>query len=440
MPTEETLIQPREATDPFLARPSAAEIAADVRSLLAAGHLGPDTPAVLVHDLDRLIERLDALERAFPAGTLHAVAVKAQPLVEVLRVVVERGCGLEAASWEEVSLAVAAGCPPERIVYDSPAKTPRDLERALALGVHVNADNPDELARIGAALAENPRSRSTFGLRVNPCVGEGTIAAVSVGGSRSRFGVPIPDDPSPAVEAFRRHPWLTGLHVHVGSQGMSLDHLAEGTRRAVRIADAIDTALGPGRVATLDIGGGLPTTYRSHAPAPGLSPWIAKLREVPELWTGRHRLVTELGRALHASCGWAVSRVEYVRSIGGTPAAVLHVGADLLLRTAYRPEDWSHEALALDAAGHEKPGSTPTTLLGPLCFAGDVVARDAPLPALAPGDHVVLRDTGAYTLSMWSRHCSRGIPPVLGRRDGAWLVLREGEAPDDVVRFWSRRR
>ncbi len=49
-------------------------------------------------------------------GTLQALAIKANPLVEVLRQAVECGAGLEAASWEEVQIARAAGCDPSGIV------------------------------------------------------------------------------------------------------------------------------------------------------------------------------------------------------------------------------------------------------------------------------------------------------------------------------------
>ncbi|MEM6925648.1 MAG: diaminopimelate decarboxylase, partial [Myxococcota bacterium] len=135
--------------------------------------------AVLFHDLDRLGSRIDELVGTFPDDTLHAVAIKANPLVELLKVVVARGAGLEAASFEEVTLALAAGCAPDRIVYDSPAKTVAELDRALELGLWINADSPAELRRLAELGA--PRA-ARVGLRVNPGVGSGAIAATSTVG------------------------------------------------------------------------------------------------------------------------------------------------------------------------------------------------------------------------------------------------------------------
>jgi diaminopimelate decarboxylase len=133
--------------------------------------------------------------------------------------------------------------------------------------------------------------------------------------------------------------------------------------------------------------------------------------------------------------------VEYVKRSGGDRLAVIHLGADFMLRRAYRPDEWHHDIAVLDAEGRPKHGlPEPVNVVGPLCFAGDVLARGVMLPAVAPGDFVILRDVGAYTLGMWSRHCSRGLPLVLGHDGDRLVVLKARETPADVVAFWSRDR
>ncbi|MCB9755880.1 MAG: diaminopimelate decarboxylase [Myxococcales bacterium] len=396
--------------------------------------------AVVVHDLERMRARVRELTRRFPPGTLHAIAVKANPLVAVLRAAVEVGAGLECASLEEVHLALAAGCPPDKIVFDSPAKTLEELEFGLARGLHLNLDNFDELARVDALRGRLPAAPGVVGLRINPGVSAGAIAITSVGSRGSRFGVALASERGAILDAFRRRPWLTGLHVHVGSQGCSIEQLTDAAARTHALADAIDAELGRDQVRALDLGGGLPTAYLASDAPPSLADYTRALAErVPALMSGARRLVTEFGRAVQAGCGLAISRVEYVKPADGGELAVLHLGADFLMRAVYHPQDWRHEFIALDASGRRKHGpSRPVTLLGPLCFGGDVIARAVELPALTPGDLIAIRDVGAYTLSLWSRHCNRGLPRVLGlERDGAFTVLRERERPEDVVSFWS---
>lgn len=417
-------------------RTSIAGASSVLRAALGEGLL-EGAHAALFHDTGRVRARLGELRALFPPGTLHAVAIKANPLVELLRVMVGEGAGLEAASFEEVELALAAGCPPERLVYDSPAKTTAEIERALALGVHLNADNFVEIERI--ARAWSPASRSVVGLRVNPLVGAGSISITSVASRSSKFGVPI-DAEEEILAAFAAHPFLTALHVHVGSQGMPLERLTAGVARVWALGEAIERRVGPGRIAVFDLGGGLPVAYREADRVPSLGDYVGALREaVPGLFSTRKRLITEFGRAIHATAGWAASRVEYVKQAGEERQAVIHLGADLLVRRAYLPEEWHHDLEVLDAAGRPKEGPRERwTVVGPLCFAGDVVSRGALLPPIEPGDFVVIHDVGAYTLSMWSRHCSRALPLVIGYDGAALSVLKERETAARVVSFWSR--
>ena len=72
------------------------------------------------------------------------------------------------------------------------------------------------------------------------------------------------------------------------------------------------------------------------------------------------------------------------------------------------------------------------------------MATAALLPRADVGDHIVVLDTGAYTLSMHSRYNSRCSPAVYGftagtvRGGGVRLArLRGREALADVLRFWN---
>ena len=165
--------------------------------------VGTEDTAVIFHDLGRTVARVRALTDAFPETALHAVAVKANPLLGVLRRIVGCGAGLEAASIEEAHLALAAGCPPERTVFDSPAKTPDELAFALQTGIHVNADDLKEIERIDRIRA-SVQTRSRIGLRINPEVGAGSIAATSVAAPHSRFGVPLERATDAIVDFFLR--------------------------------------------------------------------------------------------------------------------------------------------------------------------------------------------------------------------------------------------
>ena len=401
--------------------------------------------AVIFYDLSLIESRVRTLQSLFPANTNHAIAIKANPLGGVLRRLASFGTGLEAASLPELYLALNAGVSPNKIVFDSPAKTRQELKFALDKGCMVNADNLDELQRIDDILQTLPTSSATVGIRINPQVGMGKIASTSVAGYYSKFGVPLSENREELIACYLRYPWLSGIHCHIGSQGVSIDMLVSGARALTAFIEEIEEALITSgqtrRITHIDIGGGFPVTYHREDPPLNIADYVTALQQFDTLFAPEVQLTTEFGRWINANAGWTVSQVEYVKHDGDKKTAMIHVGADMFLRECYRPEDWHHEVTVLDALGQVKKGSDNTlyTLAGPLCFSGDMIARDIPLPVTEENDHILIEDTGAYTLAMWSRYNSRQIPKVVGyeTKDGSFSVLRERESPQCLIDFWG---
>ena len=77
----------------------------------------------------------------------------------------------------------------------------------------------------------------------------------------------------------------------------------------------------------------------------------------------------------------------------------------------------------------------PVTVVGRHCEAGDVLARDVPLPEdTRPGDLLVVPGTGAYNHSMASNYNLVGRPPVVAVRDGSARLLLRRETQSDLLR------
>ena len=117
-----------------------------------------------------------------------------------------------------------------------------------------------------------------------------------------------------------------------------------------------------------------------------------------------------------------------------------HAGADLFLRECYHPADWYHEISVVDKTGQLKTGTVRNNYIiaGPLCFAGDIIAKDVTLPEVNEDDYILIHDAGAYTLSMWSRYNSRQVPKVIGySATSSFEILKERESKEAVLKFWS---
>ncbi|OSX70072.1 hypothetical protein BU14_0930s0004 [Porphyra umbilicalis] len=430
-----------------------------------AGEVGDDPPVALFFDLTAFRRNCEKLRAAFPPSTLHAFAVKANPVVAVVKAAAEAGMGAEVASIGEAHVALAAGVPPARVVYDSPAKTDAHIKWVLSRGIHVNVDNVEELHRLAAvrsslltageavdATAEQraeaaAAAGTTVGLRVNPQLGTASIAATFTASATSKFGEPLRERRAAIVAAVIAHPFVRCLHVHVGSQGVALDVLVSGAEAVVELAAVINKESGHTQVDTLDIGGGMSVDYDGDNPAggPTFEAYVTALRSrVPSVFD--YRLVTEFGRALAAAAGWVAARVEAVKEAGGRKIIICHAGADLFMRAAYAPDKWHHwvetqeTSNGFEADDAAAAGLVATDVGGPLCFSGDIIARDRLLPPASRGDWVVVREAGAYTMSAYCRHTSQLVPAVWGYEEETptkLKLLKKRETPEDVVAFWS---
>ncbi|GAA2283714.1 diaminopimelate decarboxylase [Streptomyces ruber] len=418
-----------------------------VRAAVEQGLLGPDTPIVGLLDVTGIRDSAAALRAAFDAVTapgtpvLHAFAVKATPLVPVLRLLHEAGIGAEVASPGELALARAAGITPDRTVLDSPAKTPADLREALARGIAVNADNPQELHRIDA-LVRSASTRSPIGIRVNPQVGGGSIGATSTATATSKFGVALRDEGARewVIRACVNRPWLTRLHAHTGSQGIPLSLMARGVAETYDLAEEINRRVGHRQIDTIDIGGGLPVNFGSEETSPTYAEYARSLAgAVPGLFDGRYGLVTEFGRSLLAKHGTVVARVEYAKRSGGRPIAVTHAGVQVATRTVYAPGSWPLRIAAYDAKGLPKSGPvTVQDIAGPACFSGDLLAEGRSLPLLEQGDYAAALDTGAYYFAHHYAYNSLLRPGIHGFTSAApegvrFAVVRKPQTIDEIV-------
>ncbi|MCX6247912.1 MAG: diaminopimelate decarboxylase [Bacteroidetes bacterium] len=412
------------------------------RSAISKGLIREEDTLVMFHDLAFLKERILLLKSLFPPQTLHGVAMKANPLKKILEFLLPLRAGTEVASVGELKLALKTGYPPGMIVFDSPAKTWQDLEFALLTGVHINIDSLAELARV-ASLKEKIVSDSTLGIRINPQVGIGTIAESSVAGEYSKFGIPVKTKREELEAAFLTYPWLTGVHLHVGSQGCSMELLLNGIGVLYNFVTGINAKrkeMNHPPISIFDIGGGLPVSYRSDQVPVSMEKYAGEIADrFPSLFTSHFSLLTEFGRWVHVNAGWTVSRVEYVKRDPGINTLMIHAGADLFIRECMNPESWPHEYSIFDRSGNLKSGKdqNPYNLAGPLCFSGDILARNVVLPVVEEGDTLVIHDTGGYTIGMWSRYNSRQTPRVIGYEGDEFRILRERESFEELERFWE---
>lgn len=365
---------------------------------------------------------------AFPAGTLIAFSVKANGNLAVLKTLGQLGAGADVVSGGELKKALAAGIPPERIVFSGVGKTTHEMKLGLEAGIHqFNVESEPELEALNeTALALGLRAPIT--LRVNPDVDARTHAKITTGTSETKFGIPW----SRARDAYAQAAKLAGIKIlgvdmHIGSQ---VTELGPFEQAFTRMAELITTLRSDGHEITrADLGGGLGVPYRlDNQPPPDPDAYA-------RIITGLTRdlgvdLIFEPGRLIAANAGILLSRVIYVKDGESRKFLIIDAAMNDLLRPALY--DAHHDILSVHEAAIGSPRQR-YDIVGPICETTDIFARDREMPVLKSGDLVAIMTAGAYGAVMSSAYNAR--PPaaeVLVRGD-AWRVVRPRMSDDALV-------
>lgn len=347
----------------------------------------------------------------------------------------EEGLGLDVCSAGELELAVTTGFPPERIVLHGNAKSPRDLDTALRLGVgRIVIDSPSQIARLAAAVG--PDGHQKVMIRVVPGISADDHDKIRTGTEDQKFGLSIADGYAQhAVARILDQPQLelTGLHCHLGSQISSVKPYLVAVRRMVGLMARLHEQYGL-VLPELDLGCGHGIAYRPGEEGLNLTSLARKVRAELAGACGTAglpvpRLIIEPGRAIVGPAGIALYRALSVKHTGGH----VFVAVDGGMSDNPRPALYGVRYAPRLIGRHSTAAPARTTVVGRHCEAGDILAADAELPAdVRPGDLIALPVAGAYHLSMASGYNLVGRPPVVAVRDGLARLLASRESLEDI--------
>jgi diaminopimelate decarboxylase len=352
---------------------------------------------VFVYDELHLRQRCRQAVEAFGDGV--AYASKAFFCLAMARLAHEEGMAIDVSTGGELYVALRAGVPARRLVLHGNNKSELELATALDAGVgRIVVDSFDELDRLDR-LAPAIGARPEVLLRVTPGIEAHTHEYVQTGQDDSKFGFGI--NSGAAAEAVRRlrHPGspveLVGIHAHIGSQIFELSSF----ERAMAV---LAEFFAPLLLGELCVGGGLGVAYVEGEKAPSIAEWAVAVRQAAASAgiEASVRISAEPGRAIVAAAAVTCYTVGTVKTIPGIRS---YVSVDGGMSDNPRPVLYGsgYEAFLPRATNAARP--FPATVVGKHCESGDLIVKDAFLPAdLAVGDILATPVTGAYGHSMAS--------------------------------------
>ncbi len=337
----------------------------------------PETP-VLICSRRKIREKFEVLSRCLPRVE-HFYAAKANFHPKIIKEVVALGMGLDVSSPGELSLAKENSLPGEKVLYTQPIKKEEEIALAREHGVKALIfDNPHEAKKIARVWKGAPVL-----LRIKV---ENPFCVVNLS---EKFGAAPEDAKELLLLAKDLGLKVRGIAFHVGSQTTNPSPYFETLKIVRRIFNIM---AGEGLyLDLLDIGGGFPIAYRQ--PVMTAESFLQPIRATLENYFPSTEIISEPGRFIVGDACYLLTRIVGKARRKGMIWYYIDDG----LYGSFSGKVYDHADYPIHPLkeGERKP----SVIAGPTCDSFDVVYREAYLPEMEPGDYIVFKSMGAYTLA-----------------------------------------
>ncbi len=363
---------------------------------------------------------------AWNPGFREYFAVKACPNPYLMKILKAEGFGADCSSLPELMLAERAGITGEEIIFSSNDTPPAEFVKARQLGAVINLDDLSHIAVLerAAGLPELVCCRYNPGTLKGGNAIIGKPEEAKYGFTREQLFAGYRQLKAKGVKRF-------GLHTMVASNELNPQYFIDTAEMLFDLAVEIARDVGI-TFELINLGGGIGIPYRPDQQAVDLERVGAGIRQAyEERLIGRGhpqtRVCLECGRVITGPYGYLVCRVQHIKQ-----TYKRYAGLDACMANLMRPALYgAYHHITVPAKG-QLPHDVCYDVTGSLCENNDKFAIDRLLPALDPGDLVVIHDTGAHGHAMGFQYNGKlRSAELLLRADGTILPIRRAETPED---------
>ena len=357
---------------------------------------------------------------------LICFSVKANSNLNLLKVLVSQGLGMDIVSGGELRKALLAGCNSKKIVFSGVGKSPIDIEYAIREDILLfNVESESELFVINK-ISKKLGKTTSIAVRVNPDVSPNTHPYISTGLKENKFGISINDSLNlhKKINNFKNIR-VIGVDFHIGSQITEVKPYIDSL---IKIENYIRELRNFNiELEFLDIGGGFGLMDNSYSFNLGLM-----LNEIAnKLKSFNLKIIVEPGRSIIGNTSFLISKVLYIKKNESKNFAICDAGMNDLLRPALYKS--YHEIVNLSNFPSSDKNLKVFDIVGPVCESSDCFFPKKSI-GLSENDYIAIMNTGAYGYSMASNYNSRPKPVEILIDDAKCIIIRKKESVDDLMK------
>ena len=357
-------------------------------------------------------------------GNIH-YAVKANDALGIISYFAKLGAGADIVSIGEFKKCLAAGIPPEKIIFSGVGKEKYEIEFALKNNVQqFNIESDEELYDI-QKIASKLNISANVCLRVNPDITPNTHKKISTGAKSTKFGIDFENAKS-IYEKLHELDYINpvGLAVHIGSQIFDFNSFYQAYEHLKNLAD--DLRGYNFNVPRLDLGGGIGINYNSSE-APNFAEYK---RIISDLFANtNYELSFEPGRSLIAEAGILLTKVIRNKKAINKNFIIVDVGMNNLIRpTLY---DAFH---IIEPVNKNINSPIIADIVGPICETGDYIALNRTINKVQNEEVLAIRTTGAYSSVMSSNYNARTNANEIIVYNSKHYLIKKSETIEELIK------
>jgi diaminopimelate decarboxylase len=375
-----------------------------------------------VYDGGRIEQQYDKLINAFNTVNVKIkYACKALNNTAILKILKNKGSGLDTVSLNEIKLGLRAGYKPEDIIFTPNCVGIEEIQEAVQLGVHINIDNISILEQFGHLYGNSVPCC----IRINPHILAGGNAKISTGHIDSKFGISVYQLRHVLRVVKTNNITVNGLHMHTGSDILDAGVFLQGAEIL------FDSAKDFPDLQFLDFGSGFKVAYKPGDITTDIDDLGEVLSERFKAFCKEYGRELELwfepGKFLVSEAGYFLVKVNVLKQT----TATVFVGVDSGLNHLIRP-------MLYDGYHHIVNISNPNgkqriyTVVGNICET-DTFGWDRKLDEVSEGDILCFLNAGAYGMTMSSNYNARVRPAEVLIYNGKHHLIRKRESFEDLI-------
>jgi len=354
---------------------------------------------------------------------LICFSVKSNSNVKIIKEIKNLDCGADVVSKGEMMKALKAGVNPKKIVFSGVGKTYSELEYAINKNIlSINVESKSELLII-EKIGKIKNKKVNIGIRLNPNTNAKTLKQISTGRESDKFGV-TEKEFLKLVQYSKLSKFLKlkCLSVHIGSQILS----HKPYEKMLKVVDKLIKKSNH-LFEFIDLGGGMGISYEKNNKKLNFKIYNSLINKF--LKKNNCKIIFEPGRSIIGNAGILISKIIYIKKNKNKNFVIL----DAAMNDLMRPALYGTKHRIIPSIKNKKTINKIFEFVGPICESTDRFLTTNKFQNLKEGDVLLIRDVGAYGLSLGSNYNVRPLPAEILIKNSKILTIKNRQKLSDII-------